>query len=398
MSRRAARHCLALALLAAVAGAQPESEVILRGGAQPPEGRIVTCSIEGVVIASPVTGETVIGWDSVRLVTGDHADEARAFADVGDKAWRGLRRLERGDIPAAEPLLEGLFVTYRTRTGPTAAAVTGGLLRCRLERGAHTLAIAAWLSWMHARSADPGRQWFTGGSDAGTGPLGADEATGLLPDLPPIWLDLPAVRVFSDAPLGGTDFGDREQALAELYRHAARARCGVREPMPRLTSPDPGVHLVWDIVAAQSPSPQERTTGRKAIEVRLRKEPSGWLDAWLRVALGRSLLLEDDAEQRQRGVIELLGVRVMHERDSAYLAGLALADSVVALKGLGDDQAASMLRRELLDRFPGHPATGWEPIMVWEGAPSARMNQSTADAPGHAPRRVASVESRKPHG
>lgn len=370
-----------------------QQDLAVRGGAQPPDGRVTSCTVEGVTVASPVGGEVIIGWEQVRSVAGEHAGEAAAFSGVADESWRALARLRRGDIPAAEPLLERLFVTYGDRTGPTAAAVDGGLLRCRLERGAHTLAVTAWLSWLHATSADE-RRWFD--ADEATKISGVDGETGLLPELPPIWLDLPAVRVFGDAPLGGEAFGERERALAELYRHAARAVGGEHEPMPRLTSSDEGVRLVWDIVAAQSPIAQERTAGRRAVEARLRKEPTGWVDGWLRAALGRSLLLEPETEQRQRGVIELLRVRVMHERDCPYLAGLALADGAVAVRAMGNPDAASMLRRELLDRFPGHPATGTEAMMLWDTPAATAGGPSTTTTPARAGHDT--NESRKLHG
>ena len=388
-SARRALGCLALAAAAAA-----QSELTLRDGAAPPEGRVASCSIEGVVVASPVTGELIVGWERVRTVSGEHGAEAGAFGEVSDQAWRALARLERGDIPAAEPLLEGLFMTFADRTGPTAAAVSGGLLRCRIDRGAHTLAVGAWLSWLHATGAD-GRRWFDPDASATVGAV--DGATGLLPELPPIWLDLSSVRVFGDAPAAGASFGGREQALAELYRHAARARSGGRDPMPRLTSPDPGVHLVWDIVAAQSAITQERAAGRKAVEVRLRAEPAGWVDAWLRTALGRSLLLEPEAEQRQRGVIELLRVRVAHERDCPYLAGLSLADAAVAMRSLGDANAGGMLRRELLDRFPGHPAAGTEAIMLWDSPRPVGVLPSGPTIPPAGAGQF-SEESRKLHG
>ncbi len=399
---------LALGLLVATragtALAQPEPELILRGGTAPPVGKVTECSIEGVVVDSPVTGPVIVGWAQVRSVTGEHADQAGAFAEVADHVWRAVSRLERGDIPAAEPLLEGLFATYRNRTGPTAAAVSGGLLRCRLERGAHTLAVGAWLSWLPATAPEAGPVWYTPPPSPDPATLVIDVETGLLPDLPPIWLDLPAVRVFGDTTPAASPFGEREQALVELYRHAARAQRGDREPMPRLTNPDPAVRLVWDLVAAQSQNDPERIAGRKAIEVRLRKEPIGWLDAWLRVGLGRSLLLEPETDQHQRGVIELLRVRVTHQRDNPYLAGLALADAAIAMQAMGDDNAPSLLRRELLDQFPGHPATGWEPIMLWDGSPSAQARRQTHDPHdphdprSQQPRAVAHAESRNPHG
>jgi hypothetical protein len=226
----------------------------------------------------------------------------------------------------------------------------------------------------------------------------ADPETGLVPELPPIWLDLPAVSVFGRSPLRADRFGDRTSHLAQLYQHAALVESGQSQPLPRLESNDPAVRLVWEIVAVQSRSEAERATGRRAIEKRLRGEPVGWTDAWLRTALGRSLLRESDTDDRRRGVIELLRVRVAHEYDAPYLAGLALAEAAVTMRELGDDRAAALLRRELLDSFPGHPATTWEPISLWRmGAstsvfPTLAAPKTTIGAPS------TTAQSRSPHG
>ncbi len=349
-------------LAASFAHAQ-NADLELRGGATPPSGTVVRCTAEGVVVVSSVTGEMTIGWDRVRAVRGEHAEEADAYKDVADQAWRAVSRLARGDVPAAEPIFEELFVEYAGQRGPTSAAISGGLLRCRLARGAHTLAVGAWLAWLHA-SAGEQPAGLNIDHRLGALPL-TDAATGLAPELPPIWLGLPAVRVFGQAPLHAERYGEREAALAQLYQHAALTESGRSQPLPRLTSTDPGVRLVWEVVAAQSRSEPERLAGRRAIEKRLRSEPAAWIDAWLRTALGRSLLHESDPDQQHRGVIELLRVRVVHQRDAPYLAGLALADAAVTMRALGDERVASLLRRELLDTFPSHPATTWEPISLW---------------------------------
>lgn len=395
---------LACVLCSGSAAFAQGSEVQLRGGKSSPPGGVSACTPEGVVIASALTGKIVIGWDRVRTVTGEHAEEARAYADIADKSWRAVSRLERGDIPAAEPLFEELFADYAGSEGPTAAAIAGGLLRCRLDRGAHTLAVAAWLAWLHADT--PGSQLDS--SNDVRDVLMADPETGLVPELPPIWLDLPAVRVFGQSPLNAERYGDRAAQLAMLYQLAATTESGKTQPMPRLDDNDAGVRLVWDLVAAQSRDEAERLVGRKAIEKRLRADPVGWTDAWLRTALGRSLLREADPDEQRRGVIELLRVRVTHERDAPYLAGLALAEAAVTMQSLGDADAASLLRRELLDSFPGHPATTWEPISLWQDAASASRQHTEPNTPHVLPplRTAADADdahrpieqSRSPHG
>jgi hypothetical protein len=385
---------LLLAALTGAAIAQSGPELVLRAAEPAPSGSIVEITPDGVVVGSTVTAPVIVGWDRVREVRGEHAGEAGAFAEIADMAWRANARLQRGDVPGAEPLFERLFATYQEREGPTAAAVCEGLLRCRLRRNAHTLATSAWLSWLHARTPGDGPQWYQRRDESGVAEaeIPIDEATGLLPDLPPIWLDLPAVEAFAGAPPATGDFGTRERDLASLYVHAAQLATGGSGPMPRAASGDAAVRLVWDLVAAQSRDEQERAAGRKAVEARLARGPLGWEDAWLRTALARSLLLGASAEERQRGVIELLRVRVLHARDCPYLAGLALAEAAVALAELGDPDGGSMLRREFLDRFPGHPAASWDRILAWPHG-GARGGGAAAGAEPSTP-----LESRTANG
>ncbi|HZW10655.1 MAG TPA: hypothetical protein VFF69_12195 [Phycisphaerales bacterium] len=355
----------ALACAAVVQSSGPD--LVLRAGEPAPSGSVLAIVPEGVVVGSGVTAPVIIGWERVREVRGEHATEAEQFAEVADMAWRAAARLGRGDVPAAEPLFERLFATYQERGGPTAAAVCEGLLRCRLRRSAHTLATGAWLAWLNARTPGDGPQWYRARADAGesVAEFPIDEATGLLPDLPPIWLDLPSVAAFAGAPPEAGGFGRRERDLAALYVHAARLATGSAGPMPEVASGDEAVRLVWDLVAAQSADEQERASGARALRARLERGPVGWEDAWVRTALARSLLLGGAPEDRERGVIELLRVRVLHGRDCPYLAGLALAEAAVALAELGDARGGSAMRREFLDRFPGHPAASWERILVW---------------------------------
>ncbi len=382
--------------VACVALAQP-GDLVMRAREPAPAGQVTEVSVEGVVVRSDVTAPVIVGWDRVLSVGGERADEAGAFAEIADFAWRARSRMERGDIPAAEPLFERLFVTYQSRQGPTAAAICEGLLRCRLLRNAHTLAVGAWLSWLHAREAGDGPQWYqrrvgSNGTEAG---IAIDEATGLLPDLPPIWIDLPSVRAFAASPMDTGRLGARERDLAGLYVHAARVASGSDEPAPRLSVSDAGVRLVSDLVLAQSAREEDREAGRRAIESRLARDPRGWEDAWLRTALGRSLLMDTDPQQRERGIIELVRVRVLHEREWPYLAGVALAQAAVGLLESGDVAGATLLRRELLDRFPGHPAASWERIVLWpesEGAGAASAggeNPGRTGAPTHQESRTA---------
>lgn len=144
MTRLAAAAAVALLATAAVA------QVELRRGEPPPAGQVASVNELGVTIrqeqdsAPPVL--TIISWDHVRAVAGEHAQEAASLADTADRIWRARTRIERGDWRLGEPLFERLFAEYGTLNGPTSAVIAEGLLRCRLRRGAQAAAVGPWIS------------------------------------------------------------------------------------------------------------------------------------------------------------------------------------------------------------------------------------------------------------
>src|SRR5881392_4237749 len=148
---------LALTCLALAAPAQ--TTLLMRGGVPPPSGEITAVDSQGVTItlAAPTAGPpvnpatkgapkppssttTIIPWDRVASVEGELAPAAAPFMPTAEKLWRARSRLDRGDVVGAESLFEDLFPSFAGKRGPTAAAATGGLLRCRLGTGAQTAA------------------------------------------------------------------------------------------------------------------------------------------------------------------------------------------------------------------------------------------------------------------
>lgn len=367
---RASVSILAL-LVALVANGQ----VVLRGGGTPPSGEIAEVTDEGVVIETGraqdgprSSSKVIIGWDRVRDVEGAFAGEAQAYEQVATDAWRARYRLERGDTVAAEPIFERLFERYRGESGPTAAIIAEGLLACRLHRGAQAGAVEPWLSLMMAEAERArGPVWFERDRSESMERV-IDPATGLAPALPPIWLDSPASRaIASSSEPGELNLDDPQErqvatSLASLYRFAARFEAGHDEEMPRYARGSNAVSLVADIVKARAGNERERANARESLQVRIDRERGTWVEAWCRVGLGRSLLSELDPEQRRLGVVQLLHVPARFREDQAYLAGLALAEAIVALEDLGDDVAAGVLRRDLFEGYGGHPALEWEPI------------------------------------
>ena len=406
---------LALALLWPVAGenlatALPEPGVVLRGNSGVSGGDCIAVNAQGVTVvrdrdpSGKPTRTAVLSWDQVKLVQGPLQADAQAFEVIADKAWRARSRLERGDLVAAEPIFEDLFHQYAQKAGPTTAVIAGGLLRCRLARGAQTAAVQAWLSWVLA----------TGSSVSASNPADAlpesvgaevsrlvDPATGLSPSLPPLWLSTTAVQVFASSDLPPSDrakgttpseparsslIEERVRTLLELYVQSARADCGLmsKEPakLPDIpASSDVGVRVVADMLRARLGEPPARKEARKALTERLNAKTPPWLQAWCRVAIGRSLLAEPDVEQQRMGVVTLLIVASRSSPTDAYINGLALADAVLGLAKLGDDAGAALLAGELADRFAGHPALESPLLAKWTNRKKSSTPPKPVDPP-----------------
>jgi hypothetical protein len=296
-------------------------------------------------------------------------EQWKKFERVADEAWRARTRLERGDFIAAEPLLERLFAEYRGQQGATAAVVAEGLLRCRLRRAAHVAAIEPWLGLLRA-GPGPGTLHAAWASEAGLPPV-LDEATKLVPALPPIWLNWRSVEEFAKTGLTGptVEGKDGAAALADIYLQAARFEAGAPAKLQELNTTDPAVNIAWRIVQGRVGNEEQREEARKWLQARIAPTPASglpqpavWLEVWCRAGIGRSLLRESALERRQQGVIELLQIPARFARAHPYLAGIALAEAAVALQEMGDAQGAGVLAAELAAGYPGHPVNDWAPI------------------------------------
>jgi len=112
-----------------------------------------------------------------------------------------------------------------------------------------------------------------------------------------------------------------------------------------------------------------RRRARDALRVRARAQSGTWIEAWSRAAIGRSLLRESEDEQVRLGVVWLLSVPALFERDMPHLAGMCLGEAGATLDSrlMRHDDALRVVR-ELARKFPGHDALGWGPVRALLGA------------------------------
>ncbi|RMH10208.1 MAG: hypothetical protein D6695_11830 [Planctomycetota bacterium] len=364
--KNVARYFPMVLCWAAVAGA----DVQLWNNRPTPEGQVLTCSPDGITFEDPFGVQRTVRWDLVKNVTGEDRACAEPFLQTARTAWRARTRLERGDAVSAEPLFEQLYPTYEGRQGEMAALVAEGLLRCRLRRSAHTSAVRPWLALLAAQELGPYRSVISGALRPA-----CDEQTGLVPSLAPIWQDTPAVEAFAHAPpiiawtQQGGELPRHAAILSQLYTHAARFECGLESgPAPiELTSADlrdSGIALVHAIVMARTGDAGQRAQARIQLGeiMAATRVDRPWVEAWCRFAIGRSLLREDDREQRRLGVVEMLHLPARFADSMPYLSGQALAEAIIALDAMGDSAGATSLLMELRERYASHAVMSWEPI------------------------------------
>jgi len=349
--------------------------VVLRDRAEPPQGDIAAVTIEGVRIGLSTTdGGRVIAWDRILRIEGPQSQDAQPFAQLAEQAWRARIRLARGDAVGAEPLLEEVARALAGRTGPTAAGAAIGLVRCRVQRGGPVGAVPALIDFYRAGGFRAGGEdlsvWWLGTPGLTPAAPLMDPITELCPDVPPIFVRLPGVQTLARTELTPELLAPTDDApnprwivMARLYHAAAAFESAAAAQLPaRPGDDDRPAAWVWDIVASRVAEPEIRTQARTRLRSSLSLQTALWQEAWTRAAIGRSLLLEEESEQRWLGVAELLNLPARLGGEAPYVGGIAMAEAAVALAAMGDPKGALRVKEDMLRRYPQHPALEWDPF------------------------------------
>jgi len=375
-----------LTLVVACALGASDGTVTLRGP-DPAFGAIpIRVDADGVLVRWPdrAPATQVLPLNAVRSVSDAQQGDWAEVQGVSEALWRAMSRLERGDVVMAEPILERLFVTYKSRSGPTTRVVAEGLLRCRISRQAHASAVEPWLTYLGSVDSEA-ENAETEAARIGPSMTLNSRSLRLFAALPPIWTAGPATRAFAES--GARDSLPESlpaaiRALHALYVTAAAFESdGVERETPLAPGGDPVLGFVREIVASRVSSGPTRASARDMLKRRLSQDSPEWLHAWCRLAIARSLLREPQIENQRRAIIELIAVHAYYGRETPFLAGLALAEAARASDAIGDRKASAALMTELVDRYPGHPgATGLRPT-----GPDVRRLRDGGEAPDSEP-------------
>lgn len=364
----------------------------MRSGLEPPVGRPISLGVEGLTVEygeGVAAKRFLVGLDRIAQPPSMLAKSFEPVRTISERAWRARIRLERGDLVAAEPVLEDLAKDLGQVRGATAELVHRGLLACRLARGVHTGALESYIRWRLA-SEGLGEESTSGaGLDAAI-----DSSTRLATQLPPMWIDGPATQAFARSTIhAGEGATGAAAALARLYETAAKVASGVpvTDPWDPLAPGvgvgsaavgDEGVSLVRDVVAARLGDDATRSKARNDLLRRRAASIPAWQHAWILTGVGQSLVHEGDRELRLRGVAILLEVPARFEDASPYLTGLAMADAAITLGDMGDVASALRIRSDLAGRWPTHAALDLPALRaLTERAPTATQPAALPEPP-----------------
>lgn len=335
-------------LIAGLCAAAVADTVERRGREPALEGEVTRIDDAGITVRSSLGAVHFVPWDRVRRV------EARAKDPMLEQRlalatdlWRARSRVERNDMTLAEPLLERLFERFRGQTHETALVVAEGLLRCRLARADHVLAVVPALEVARLRRADVSTETYS------QLPPIFDHEYALCTQLAPAWLPSPQLEALAHDLKTHDAQGDRVvAAMAGLYRQALLPALGraAETSAPEREPDHPGVRLLDLLVATGDADEAKRRTAREQLK-RMLKTLSGWSEAWVRFHLGRSLIREG-MQAREEGAVHLIHLPARFGRTQPYLAALGLGYVAETLKRDGNDEGAERMRAQLQRTYP----------------------------------------------
>lgn len=364
-------------------------------------------------LVKPDGSTVMLSWERIREVEGPAALKAAGFEEWSVQLLRIRGRLERGDIDGAAGRIEiALRDLQQARAnsaaaklpafGPSDLLVQEAALRVALERGSQAGAVRPWLEIFvggielraaELRASEAGSPEATAATSglwpSAMGlPSVIDAATGLCSALPPIFSTRPEQRsalaaLAGEARLAGVvKDGGPARGVARGYQLGMLAAAGrtieelkqrsdltgeTKDETGRVPSDSrEGSQLVVDITLARFGDVNQRAEARTRLKGRLdrleRTEASteydaseipadqSWQRAWIRAALGHSLISERDATRKRQGVLELLTVTASHRQMSPLLAEECLYQARITLAGLGASKESLAAMDEELRR------------------------------------------------
>lgn len=353
------RMIAAVVVLAMPAIATAQDRIILRNTKVITGRSVVAFDPDGVRLSGrpPLT----LGWDEIEAarLTRDQARFNAMLKQLGDPLYRIRLRLTNGDYRDILAQAEAVFPTYADRRSPTAYMVFVALLWSRQAHCQREKALEPFILALDCLRQAPGHSI----------PLPGDRQpkismqSGLSDDLLPVWFDPAAAKAALPGVLKAIS-AIRPPVPPGLYVNAATLALTAGDTdeadrlLARVQSDSRSIQDLLLVVAAQR-ALNEPDGGPSDPAIAALKRAAR-LDGFTQKPLahywiGMALLHSESERSKKEGVVELLHLPALSGESHPELAAVALDRSQQALEALGDP-GASVLRSELLFRYPATPA------------------------------------------
>jgi hypothetical protein len=351
---------LAISISSAVAGA--DRQVHRRSGLPPwtllrvvatPNELVATISDRGI------ERESRIAWDRVAGV--DPAADGRLEVGIesglklGDRIWRGIRRLQRGDARLARVSFEEAWRLGPQMPGELAAATCEGLVRSGIELGDAERVLAEALILGEMTLAGQRSDRFESVLFSQTL---IDESTGLVPEVPPVGAvvdPLALRRTLREAPVLSESSEARRDLWVRLVERAGPPELAAR-------GLDEGTRFLLDLTKVDAAEPQERESARRRLLDGIDELPA-WRAAWIRWFLGSATIAHADGDPDVTlvGILDLIHVLAFEDAAPVSLRRAALALAAESLARIDRANDAAVLRAIQTFEHPDRPGTESNP-------------------------------------
>ncbi len=328
-----------------------------RGGSPPLQVEKVSVTPEALIVRTRDRGvdrEERIFWDRVAAIDPDvdgglEAGVPRSL-ELGENLWRGVRRLQRFDARLARDAFETAWAMNPPVPGVLSSAILEGLVRSGIDLGETDRVLTEAMLLGELTLAGHRSDRFDGpGFPASV----VDEATGLVPEVPPVAEDADPIALRSrrrDAPI----LSDQSELRRDLWSRLIE-RSGPPEVADR--GLDEGTRLLLELARLDADDPQIRSAARRRLLDRIDEAPA-WRVAWIRWFAGSSLIdhAGDDADQTLLGVLDLVHVLALEHAAPVAIRRAALRHAADALSRIDRDDDAAALRAILAFESPDRSA------------------------------------------
>ncbi len=348
----------AVAFSIASAAAAADRHVHRRSGLPPWRVLRVVATPDELVMTIVDRGlerEDRIAWDRVAGV--DPGEDGRLEVGIegglklGDRLWRGIRRLQRHDARLARESFEEAWGLGPRMPGELAAVTYEGLVRSGIELADTERVLAEAIILGELSIAGRRSDRFEGVPFTETL---VDEATGLVPEVPPVGDSADPIalrRSLRNAPV----LSESSEVRRDLW-----VRLIERSGPPELPERglDEGTRFLFELTKVDATDPRERESARRRLLDRIDEMPA-WRAAWIRWFIGSSAIehADGDPDVTLLGVLDLIQVLALEDAAPAAIRRAAMTLAAEALTRIDRDDDAAVLRAIQNFEHPDRPGT-----------------------------------------